>query len=73
MRAMRLRACGILESENFQRRRSKGDRAPVRFPGNPAWHSDPKVVLRPGEYYRVTPKFELDSGPIKALAGTATH
>ena len=28
VRVMRLRACGMLDSENFQRRHSKGDRAP---------------------------------------------
>ena len=26
-----------------------------RFPGNPAWRSDPETALRPREYFRVTP------------------
>ena len=28
----------------------------TRLPGKPALHSDSKIVLRPREYYRVTPK-----------------
>ena len=38
---------------------------PTRLPGNPAWRSDLSVVLRPGEYYRVTsarPKYHFDPG-----------
>jgi hypothetical protein len=27
----------------------------TRLPGNPAWRSSPETVLRPREYYRVTP------------------
>ncbi|MDR4653445.1 MAG: hypothetical protein MRJ52_13810 [Nitrosomonas sp.] len=35
---------------------------PIRFPGNPTYHSGIAAVLRPGEYYRVTPAPKAYSG-----------
>ncbi|MBX3641246.1 MAG: hypothetical protein KF888_12255 [Nitrosomonas sp.] len=35
---------------------------PIRFPGNPTYHSGITAVLRPGEYHRVTPAPKAYSG-----------
>jgi hypothetical protein len=42
-----------LVPSDLSQMQAAGPRA--RFPGNPAWRSDQKIVLRPREYYRVTP------------------